>query len=197
MSPYGATGRLGGYFRVWAARKWNIPLIDCRLVLSRHLEKFKVLPRVQPDLEEIPQACVPPTYSGSWTRNSSALPKVITRRSCSGGPRVSASPRSWPRSPPLTGLRSSTYDSRRWSPATYAVSPSGWRIGSSGRYPPSCWMRNVTGSGASCFWTRSPRPRPRSRPQLTKLILDRRLGEYRIPDHWAIFAAGNRQGDRA
>jgi len=29
-----------------------------------------------------------------------------------------------------------------------------------------------------------------------QLILDRRLGEYRIPDHWAIFAAGNRQGDR-
>jgi len=29
-----------------------------------------------------------------------------------------------------------------------------------------------------------------------QLILDRRLGEYKIPDHWAIFAAGNRQGDR-
>jgi len=29
-----------------------------------------------------------------------------------------------------------------------------------------------------------------------QLILDRRLGEYRVPDHWAIFAAGNRQGDR-
>ena len=29
-----------------------------------------------------------------------------------------------------------------------------------------------------------------------QLILDRRLGEYFIPDGWAIFAAGNRQGDR-
>lgn len=29
-----------------------------------------------------------------------------------------------------------------------------------------------------------------------QLILDRRLGEYRIPAGWAIFAAGNRQGDR-
>ncbi len=29
-----------------------------------------------------------------------------------------------------------------------------------------------------------------------QLILDRRLGEYRIPQGWAIFAAGNRQGDR-
>ncbi len=29
-----------------------------------------------------------------------------------------------------------------------------------------------------------------------QLILDRRLGEYQVPDHWAIFAAGNRQGDR-
>jgi len=29
-----------------------------------------------------------------------------------------------------------------------------------------------------------------------QLILDRRLGEYRIPRGWAIFAAGNRQGDR-
>jgi MoxR-like ATPase len=29
-----------------------------------------------------------------------------------------------------------------------------------------------------------------------QLILDRRLGDYRVPRHWAIFAAGNRQGDR-
>jgi MoxR-like ATPase len=29
-----------------------------------------------------------------------------------------------------------------------------------------------------------------------QLILDRRLGEYRVPDGWAICAAGNRQGDR-
>ena len=29
-----------------------------------------------------------------------------------------------------------------------------------------------------------------------QLILDRRLGEYDVPEGWAIFAAGNRQGDR-
>ena len=29
-----------------------------------------------------------------------------------------------------------------------------------------------------------------------QLILDRRLGEYQVPDGWVIFAAGNRQGDR-
>jgi hypothetical protein len=29
-----------------------------------------------------------------------------------------------------------------------------------------------------------------------QLILDRCLGNYRVPDGWAIFAAGNRQGDR-
>lgn len=29
-----------------------------------------------------------------------------------------------------------------------------------------------------------------------QLILDRRLGEYEVPTGWAIFAAGNRQGDR-
>lgn len=29
-----------------------------------------------------------------------------------------------------------------------------------------------------------------------QLILDRRLGQYEIPGGWAIFAAGNRQGDR-
>jgi hypothetical protein len=29
-----------------------------------------------------------------------------------------------------------------------------------------------------------------------QLILDRRLGTYQIPESWAIFAAGNRQGDR-
>ena len=29
-----------------------------------------------------------------------------------------------------------------------------------------------------------------------QLILDRRLGEYQVPEGWVIFAAGNRQGDR-
>lgn len=29
-----------------------------------------------------------------------------------------------------------------------------------------------------------------------QLILDRRLGDYEVPEGWAIFAAGNRQGDR-
>lgn len=29
-----------------------------------------------------------------------------------------------------------------------------------------------------------------------QLILDRKLGNYQVPDGWAIFAAGNRQGDR-
>jgi hypothetical protein len=29
-----------------------------------------------------------------------------------------------------------------------------------------------------------------------QLILDRRLGNYQVPEGWAIFAAGNRQGDR-
>lgn len=29
-----------------------------------------------------------------------------------------------------------------------------------------------------------------------QLILDRQLGDYQVPDGWAIFAAGNRQGDR-
>ncbi len=29
-----------------------------------------------------------------------------------------------------------------------------------------------------------------------QLILDRRLGDYQVPDGWVIFAAGNRQGDR-
>jgi len=29
-----------------------------------------------------------------------------------------------------------------------------------------------------------------------QLILDRRLGDYQLPPHWVIFAAGNRQGDR-
>jgi MoxR-like ATPase len=29
-----------------------------------------------------------------------------------------------------------------------------------------------------------------------QLILDRRLGAYQVPEGWAIFAAGNRQGDR-
>ena len=30
-----------------------------------------------------------------------------------------------------------------------------------------------------------------------QLILDRRIGEYRLPDGWCVLAAGNREGDRA
>jgi hypothetical protein len=30
-----------------------------------------------------------------------------------------------------------------------------------------------------------------------QLVLDRGLGEYRLPDGWTVFAAGNREGDRA
>ena len=32
---------------------------------------------------------------------------------------------------------------------------------------------------------------------LYQLVLDRKLGEYRLPDSWTIIAAGNREGDRA
>src|SRR5579885_642412 len=32
---------------------------------------------------------------------------------------------------------------------------------------------------------------------LYQLVLDRKLGEYRLPDGWTIVAAGNREGDRA
>ena len=32
---------------------------------------------------------------------------------------------------------------------------------------------------------------------LYQLVLDRKLGEYRLPDGWTIIAAGNREGDRA
>ena len=32
---------------------------------------------------------------------------------------------------------------------------------------------------------------------LYQLVLDRKLGEYKLPDGWAIIAAGNREGDRA
>jgi hypothetical protein len=30
-----------------------------------------------------------------------------------------------------------------------------------------------------------------------QLVLDRAVGEYRLPDGWTVFAAGNREGDRA
>jgi MoxR-like ATPase len=30
-----------------------------------------------------------------------------------------------------------------------------------------------------------------------QLVLDRRLGEYELPEGWTVFAAGNREGDRA
>ena len=36
-----------------------------------------------------------------------------------------------------------------------------------------------------------------SRPPVTQLVLDRRLGEYELPPGWAVVAAGNREQDRA
>jgi hypothetical protein len=30
-----------------------------------------------------------------------------------------------------------------------------------------------------------------------QLVLDRALGEYRLPDGWTVFAAGNPEADRA
>lgn len=38
---------------------------------------------------------------------------------------------------------------------------------------------------------------PLTQAALYQLVLDRQLGEYRLPDDWAIVAAGNREGDRA
>ena len=34
-------------------------------------------------------------------------------------------------------------------------------------------------------------------PDCYQLVLDRRLGDYTMPDGWAIVAAGNRDSDRA
>lgn len=38
---------------------------------------------------------------------------------------------------------------------------------------------------------------PLVQASLYQLVLDRRVGEYVLPDGWSIIAAGNRQGDRA
>lgn len=38
---------------------------------------------------------------------------------------------------------------------------------------------------------------PSTQAALFQLILDRRLGEYRLPDGWQMIAAGNRQSDKA
>jgi len=52
------------------------------------------------------------------------------------------------------------------------------------------------GSRGILFLDEIPSAPPSVSAAAYQLILDRRLGEYEIPDGWAIFAAGNRQGDR-
>ena len=45
------------------------------------------------------------------------------------------------------------------------------------------------------FWTRSPLP-PAVSAAAYQLILDRRLGVLRIPEHWAILPPETRRGSR-
>ena len=71
------------------------------------------------------------------------------------------------------------------------------RIDDDGR---ACWCppEFLPGSGSGIlFLDELNAAPPLVQAACYQLVLDRRLGEYRLPDGWAIVAAGNRETDRA
>lgn len=54
----------------------------------------------------------------------------------------------------------------------------------------------VDGEGI-LFLDELPAATPTVQAACYQLTLDRRIGEYKLPDGWVVFAAGNHQGDRA
>ena len=69
-------------------------------------------------------------------------------------------------------------------------------IWSNGQHHECCLMQNVTGRRVYYFLMEITSALPAVSAAAYQLILDRSLGDYRVPDGWVIFAAGNRQGDR-
>ena len=63
--------------------------------------------------------------------------------------------------------------------------------------PPAFLPQRARARPEFCSSTRSTRRHRWCKPALYQLVLDRQIGEYRLPDGWRIIAAGNRQEDRA
>jgi hypothetical protein len=73
-----------------------------------------------------------------------------------------------------------------------------FRNGASVEWAPPAMLPNEArhGSAGILFLDEITSAAPTVSAAAYQLILDRRLGEYHVPAGWAIFAAGNRQGDR-
>ena len=64
----------------------------------------------------------------------------------------------------------------------------------------ACWARPTflpTAGQGVLFLDELAQAAPLVQASLLQLVLDRQIGEYRLPDEWAIVAASNRQEDRA
>jgi hypothetical protein len=73
-----------------------------------------------------------------------------------------------------------------------------FRSGETVEWAPPAMLPNAQRHGAAgiLFLDEITSAAPTVSAAAYQLILDRRLGEYRVPPGWAIVAAGNRQGDR-
>ena len=49
----------------------------------------------------------------------------------------------------------------------------------------------------SCSWTKRTRRHNRHKAAAYQLVLDRQLGDYKLPDGWAVVLAGNLLTDKA
>lgn len=63
--------------------------------------------------------------------------------------------------------------------------------------PPSFLPKEGDGPGGILFFDELSAAPPLVQASLYQLVLDRRVGEYVLPDGWRIVAAGNRQEDRS
>ncbi len=63
--------------------------------------------------------------------------------------------------------------------------------------PPSFLPRDGAAAGGILFFDELSAAPPLVQASLYQLVLDRRVGEYQLPDGWRIIAAGNRQEDRS
>jgi len=70
--------------------------------------------------------------------------------------------------------------------------------GDSARWTKPDFFRSIKpGSSGILFLDEITAARPEVQAALYELVYDRRIGEYALPDGWAIVAAGNRTSDRA
>jgi hypothetical protein len=151
-------------------------------------------PHRQPPSGDPPHAPRPTAYASS-SANSTAPPRAITRRDALGAARRRqvADGGADRRAARRAGHRHPAVADGAERPARHPVPR---RASASSGRPGDAARRERHGPAGVLFLDEITSAPPAVSAAAYQLILDRRLGEYQVPEGWAIFAAGNRQGDR-